>query len=65
MATKYIDILTTINHAGYAHDDVLDGVENTLTVRQLIDQLSTCDPDALVFIRYGYEDGTVSGVDHA
>ena len=65
MATKYIDILTTIDCAGYAHDDVLDGAENTLTVRQLIDQLSTCDPDALVFIRDGYIDGSVSGVDQA
>lgn len=65
MATKYIDILTTIDHAGYAHYDVLDGAESTLTIRQLIDQLSTCDPDALVFIRYGYEDGTVSGISNA
>lgn len=62
---KYVDILTTIDHAGYAHNDVLDGAENTMTVRQLIDQLSTCDPDALVFIRDGYMDGSVSGVDHA
>lgn len=64
MATKYIDILTTIDRYGYAHDDVLDGAENTLTVRQLIDQLSTCDPDALVFIVDGYMDGSVSGVDN-
>lgn len=62
---KYIDILTIIDCAGYAHDDVLDGAESTLTVRQLIDQLSTCDPDALVFIRDSYMDGSVSGVDHA
>lgn len=62
---KYIDILTTIDCAGYAHDDVLDGAESTLTVRQLIDQLSTCVPDALVFIRDSYMDGSVSGVDHA
>ena len=62
---KYIDILTTIDCAGYAHDDVLDGAENTLTVRQLIDQLSTCDPDALVFIRNGYIDGSISGVDQS
>lgn len=62
---KYIDILTTIDCAGYAHNDVLDGAESTLTVRQLIDQLSTCDPDALVFIRDSYMDGSVSGVDHA
>ena len=62
---KYIDILTTIDCAGYSHDDVLDGAENTLTVRQLIDQLNACDPDALVFIRDGYIDGAVSGVDHA
>lgn len=65
MATKYIDILSTIDHAGYTHKDVLDGAENTLTVRQLIDQLSTCDPDALVFIRDGYMDGSVSGVDQS
>ena len=62
---KYVDILTTIDHAGYAHKDVLDGVETTLTVRQLIDQLNACDPDALVFIRDGYIDGSISGVDHA
>ena len=62
---KYVDILTTIDHAGYAHKDVLDVVETTLTVRQLIDQLSTCDPDALVFIRDGYMDGSVSGVHQA
>ena len=62
---KYIDILTTIDCAGYSHGDVLDGAENTLTVRQLIDQLNACDPDALVFIRDGYIDGAVSGVDHA
>ena len=62
---KYIDILTTIDCAGYAHDDVLDGAENTLTVQQLIDQLSTCDPDALVFIRDGYIDGSISGVDQS
>lgn len=65
MATKYIDILTTIDRTGYAHKDVLDGAESTLTVRQLIDQLSTCDPGALVLIRDGYMDGSVSGVDHA
>lgn len=62
---KYVDIMTTIDHAGYAHKDVLDGAESTLTVRQLIEQLSTCDPDALVFIRDGYMDGFVSGVDQA
>ena len=62
---KYVDILTTIDCAGYAHDDVLDGTEKTLTVRQLIDQLSTCDPDALVFIRDGYIDGSISGVDQS
>lgn len=61
---KYVDILTAIDRYGYAHKDVLDGVETTLTVRQLIEQLSTCDPDALVFIRDGYTDGAVSGVFH-
>lgn len=62
---KYVDILTTIDHTGYVHKDVLDGAENTLTVRQLIDQLNACDPDALVFIRDGYMDGSVSGVDQS
>lgn len=65
MATKYIDILTTIDRYGYAHKDVLDGAENTLTVRQLIEQLNACDPDALVLIRDAYIDGSISGVDHA
>lgn len=32
MATKYIDILTTIDRTGYAHKDVLDGAESTLTI---------------------------------
>lgn len=62
---KYVDIMTAIDCNGYAHTDVEDGSESTLTVQQLIDQLSNCDPDALVFIRYGYTDGTVSGVFHA
>lgn len=43
----------------------LGGFNDLWAMRRAVDQLSTCDPDALVFIRDSYMDGSVSGVDHA
>lgn len=59
---KNVIIDTAINLSGFARYDVRNGDERTLTVAELISQLSACDPDALVFVKDGCIDGAVAGV---
>ena len=58
---KFVHIDGT-NHDGYAALDIVEGRAKTMTVKELIEALSTLDPDAKTIFRSGYGDYVIESV---
>lgn len=51
------------NHGGYALLDILKYKTTSMTVAELIEALSKCDPDAKVLFGNNYDDYVIETVD--